>query len=150
MCYNELTLSKQLRLTLSLTLLCPTILDRFYKRLFCLRYYINISYIISFTLVIFECFCVRTSTSKVHPNKMEQTPQSNKPPGDAFRQQKLRAWQPIMTPLKVVAIFVAIGVAFIPTGVSLMNSSNAVCCEKRFFSFLPTLNVILFIINTDI
>ena len=35
-----------------------------------------------------------------------------------------------MTPLKVVAIFVAIGVAFIPTGVSLMNSSNAIY-EKR-------------------
>lgn len=57
---------------------------------------------------------------------MEQPVQTNKPPGDAFRQQKLRAWQPIMTPLKVVAIFVAIGVAFIPTGVTLMNASDDV------------------------
>jgi uncharacterized protein (DUF2062 family) len=57
---------------------------------------------------------------------MEQPVQSNKPPGDAFRQQKLKAWQPIMTPLKVVAIFVAIGVAFIPTGVSLISASNSV------------------------
>lgn len=31
-----------------------------------------------------------------------------------------------MTPLKVVAIFVAIGVAFIPTGVTLMNASDDV------------------------
>lgn len=61
---------------------------------------------------------------------MEQPVQSNKPPGDDFRQQKLKAWQPIMTPLKVVAIFIAIGVAFIPTGVSLMNSSDAIF-EKR-------------------
>uniref|UniRef100_A0A7S3H6C7 Cell cycle control protein 50A n=1 Tax=Spumella elongata TaxID=89044 RepID=A0A7S3H6C7_9STRA len=61
---------------------------------------------------------------------MEQPVQSNRPPSDDFRQQKLKAWQPIMTPLKVVAIFVAIGVAFIPTGVSLMNSSNAIY-EKR-------------------
>eukprot|EP00428_Durinskia_dybowskii_P060903 CAMPEP_0170369506 /NCGR_PEP_ID=MMETSP0117_2-20130122/8018_1 /TAXON_ID=400756 /ORGANISM="Durinskia baltica, Strain CSIRO CS-38" /LENGTH=361 /DNA_ID=CAMNT_0010624227 /DNA_START=67 /DNA_END=1149 /DNA_ORIENTATION=- len=61
---------------------------------------------------------------------MEQPAQSNKPPGDAFRQQKLKAWQPIMTPLKVVAIFVAIGVCFIPTGVSLMSASNSIY-EKR-------------------
>ena len=57
---------------------------------------------------------------------MEQPVQSNKPPGDAFRQQKLRAWQPIMTPLKVVCIFVAIGVAFIPTGITLLRDSHNV------------------------
>jgi hypothetical protein len=68
----------------------------------------------------------RTSTYKVYPKEMEEPVQSNKPPGDAFRQQKLRAWQPIMTPLKVVAIFMVIGITFIPTGVSLMKSSNAV------------------------
>jgi hypothetical protein len=68
----------------------------------------------------------RTSTYKVYPKEMEEPVQSNKPPGDAFRQQKLRAWQPIMTPLKVVAIFMVIGITFIPTGVSLIKSSNAV------------------------
>ena len=52
--------------------------------------------------------------------------QSNRPPDDPFRQQKLKAWQPIMTPLKVVIIFVCIGIAFIPTGVSLLGSSNDV------------------------
>jgi hypothetical protein len=31
-----------------------------------------------------------------------------------------------MTPFKVVAIFVAIGVAFIPTGVTILNASNNV------------------------
>lgn len=57
---------------------------------------------------------------------MDPPVQSNKPPGDKFRQQKLPAWQPIMTPLKVVAIFVMIGVAFVPTGVTLLRTSNNV------------------------
>lgn len=52
--------------------------------------------------------------------------QSNRPKGDAFRQQKLTAWQPIMTPFKVVALFFAIGVSFIPTGTHLLSVSNSV------------------------
>lgn len=51
---------------------------------------------------------------------------TNRPPDDAFRQQKLQAWQPIMTPLKVVLVFLAVGIAFIPAGVSLNNSSNKI------------------------
>jgi len=43
-----------------------------------------------------------------------------------FTQQKMKMWQPIMTPTKVVIIFMAIGVAFIPTGVSLIRTSNNV------------------------
>jgi hypothetical protein len=71
--------------------------------------------------------------------------QSNKPPGDAFRQQKLRAWQPIMTPLKVVAIFMVIGITFIPTGVSLIKSSNAVSwCSalNKVYTHLPDVCVL--------
>lgn len=56
----------------------------------------------------------------------EPAEKSNRPPSDAFRQQRLKAWQPIMTPFKVVAIFVAIGVAFIPTGVTILHTSNNV------------------------
>lgn len=67
---------------------------------------------------------------------MEQPAQSNKPPGDAFRQQKLKAWQPIMTPLKVVAIFMVIGITFIPAGVSMMNSSDAVSFRMERFRHL--------------
>mmetsp|Transcript_67870 Transcript_67870/g.141519 ORF Transcript_67870/g.141519 Transcript_67870/m.141519 type:complete len:360 (-) Transcript_67870:101-1180(-) len=55
---------------------------------------------------------------------------SNRPKGDAFRQQKLTAWQPIMTPLKVVVIFFAIAVCFIPTGLTLLSSSNEVYEER--------------------
>jgi hypothetical protein len=50
----------------------------------------------------------------------------NKPKPDQFRQQKLPSWQPIMTPLKVVIAFLAIGVAFVPTGVSLMKESDTI------------------------
>eukprot|EP01038_Epipyxis_sp_PR26KG_P009453 gene9453-12737_t len=50
----------------------------------------------------------------------------NKPANDAFKQQRLPSWQPIMTPFKVVAIFIGIGVAFIPTGFTLYNSSKSI------------------------
>ena len=50
----------------------------------------------------------------------------NRPKADQFRQQKLPSWQPIMTPLKVVIAFLAIGVAFVPTGVSLMKESDSI------------------------
>lgn len=46
--------------------------------------------------------------------------------GDSFRQQRMAAWQPIMTPLKIVLVFIAAGIIFIPTGVSIMNSQNNV------------------------
>jgi len=65
---------------------------------------------------------------------MEQQPaQTNRPRGDAFRQQKLTAWQPIMTPLKVVAIFLVIAVAFIPTGFTLLAASNDVYEERIMY-----------------
>ena len=52
--------------------------------------------------------------------------------GDDFRQQKLSSIQPIMTPLKVIITFFAIGIAFIPTGTSLIKLSNNVriFCEE--------------------
>ncbi len=50
----------------------------------------------------------------------------NRPKADGFRQQKLPAWQPIMTPIKVVVIFIVIGIIFIPTGVSLLSSSSQI------------------------
>lgn len=44
----------------------------------------------------------------------------------AFAQQKLRAWQPILTPLPVIISFLVIGFVFIPVGVVLLETSNAV------------------------
>lgn len=57
---------------------------------------------------------------------MEQPAKSNRPPSDDFRQQKLKAWQPIMTPWKVIVLFIAIGIAFIPTGTTLLGKANDV------------------------
>jgi hypothetical protein len=46
-----------------------------------------------------------------------------------FKQQRLKAWQPILTPLWVVGIFIAIGAVFIPVGIACLAASNSV----RFF-----------------
>lgn len=46
--------------------------------------------------------------------------------GDSFRQQRMAAWQPIMTPLKIIIVFIIAGICFIPTGTSVWQSSNAV------------------------
>ena len=63
----------------------------------------------------------------------EQPAASNRPPADDFHQQKLKAWQPILTPWHVVALFFAIAASFIPTGVYLLSSSNSV----RFLYLYP-------------
>jgi hypothetical protein len=68
-----------------------------------------------------------------------ESSKTNKPPSDPFRQQKLNSWQPIMTPFKVIAIFVAIGVAFIPTGTTLLQSSNEVSIKIDFSVWLVSL-----------
>lgn len=51
---------------------------------------------------------------------------SRRPPDTPFKQQRLPAWQPILTPLKVVVLFAVIGVIFVPVGVSLLEQSNAI------------------------
>jgi hypothetical protein len=48
----------------------------------------------------------------------------------AFRQQRLKAWQPLLTPGPVIIAFVVIGVIFIPVGVILLITSNNVRCLK--------------------
>lgn len=53
-------------------------------------------------------------------------PKTNRPSPHPFNQQRLKAWQPIMTPLAVILIFIAIGVSFIPTGTYLLSQSNDV------------------------
>ncbi len=44
----------------------------------------------------------------------------------AFRQQRLPAWRPILTPQNVIPILFAIGVFFIPLGVLFLISSAGV------------------------
>ncbi|CAI2351351.1 unnamed protein product [Caenorhabditis sp. 36 PRJEB53466] len=50
----------------------------------------------------------------------------NRPKASALRQQKLPAWQPILTASTVIPTVIAIGVIFIPIGVALYLAANSV------------------------
>lgn len=47
--------------------------------------------------------------------------------GSDFLQQRLRAWQPILTPRWIIASFFALGIIFVPVGVVLKQASDDVC-----------------------
>lgn len=51
---------------------------------------------------------------------------SRNPSNSAFKQQRLPAWQPILTAGTVLPTFFIIGVAFIPIGIGLLHFSNNV------------------------
>ena len=44
-----------------------------------------------------------------------------------FKQQRLKAWQPILTPNWVIGTFAVVGLLFIPIGIVLHIESNNVC-----------------------
>lgn len=60
------------------------------------------------------------------PVNEEPQIKSKKPSNSAFKQQKLPAWQPILTAGTVLPTFFIIGLAFIPIGIGLLVSSNNV------------------------
>lgn len=49
---------------------------------------------------------------------------SRRPANTPFKQQRMTAWQPVLTPIKVILIFFVIGIVFIPVGVTLLEESN--------------------------
>ncbi|KAI0230913.1 Cell cycle control protein 50A [Lamellibrachia satsuma] len=51
---------------------------------------------------------------------------NRRPKDTKFKQQKLPAWQPIMTAGTVLPVFFAIGIAFVPLGVALLITANNV------------------------
>ncbi len=56
-----------------------------------------------------------------------------KPEDTDFRQQRLRAWQPVLTPFWVVFTFLIVTAAFIPIGVVLLRASDSVVSvEARY------------------
>jgi hypothetical protein len=55
---------------------------------------------------------------------VEERTASKRPKDTKFKQQKLPAWQPIMTAGTVLPVLFAVGVAFIPLGVALLITSN--------------------------
>lgn len=54
------------------------------------------------------------------------TMKTKKPSDSAFKQQKLPAWQPILTAGTVLPAFFVIGIAFIPVGIALLFFSDEV------------------------
>ncbi|KAL5121468.1 alkylphosphocholine resistance protein lem3 [Pleosporales sp. CAS-2024a] len=51
---------------------------------------------------------------------------SRRPPNTAFRQQRLKAWQPILTPKTVLPLFFFVGIIFAPIGGLLLYASAQV------------------------
>ncbi|GBG24524.1 Cell cycle control protein 50A [Hondaea fermentalgiana] len=49
---------------------------------------------------------------------------SNRPENTKFKQQKLDAWQPILTPAWVIGTFIVVGVIFVPVGAYLWKLSD--------------------------
>ncbi|ORX83140.1 Lem3/Cdc50 [Anaeromyces robustus] len=73
---------------------------------------------------------------------------SNKPKNNAIRQQRLKAWQPILTPKSVLPTLFFIGISFIPVGIGLFIASKKVNeftfeytdCHKATSTFAPVPN----------
>ncbi len=56
----------------------------------------------------------------------------------AFKQQRLPAWQPIITADTALPVFLIIGLLFIPIGIVLIITSERVCllvCSIKLFYF---------------
>ncbi|TSO25219.1 Collagen alpha-1(XII) chain [Bagarius yarrelli] len=51
---------------------------------------------------------------------------SEKPDNTAFKQQRLPAWQPVLTAVTVLPVFFIIGLLFIPIGIGLFVTSNTI------------------------
>ncbi|KAF1979194.1 Lem3/Cdc50 [Bimuria novae-zelandiae CBS 107.79] len=59
-------------------------------------------------------------------NETQKKTKSRRPPNTAFRQQRLKAWQPILTPKTVLPIFFIVGIIFAPIGALLLYASAQV------------------------
>jgi hypothetical protein len=64
--------------------------------------------------------------SNDHDPRKEKNPKSRKPPNTAFRQQRLLAYAPILTPKTVLPLFFAVGIIFGPIGGLLLYASSKV------------------------
>ncbi|OJJ30743.1 hypothetical protein ASPWEDRAFT_121391 [Aspergillus wentii DTO 134E9] len=56
----------------------------------------------------------------------DKKPKSRRPANTAFRQQRLKAWQPILTPKSVLPLFFVAGIIFAPIGGLLIWASSQV------------------------
>jgi hypothetical protein len=64
---------------------------------------------------------------------MEEKSESRRPEDSNFKQQRLKAWQPLLTPKWVISSFLLIGIAFVVIGGIVLNTSQGVVeIEKRY------------------
>jgi len=74
-------------------------------------------------------------------NSAEEAQNTSKKPTDsAFKQQRLPAWQPILTANSVLPIFFVIGVAFIPVGIGMYWFSSQV--KEHTINYTDCKNVV--------
>ena len=59
--------------------------------------------------------------------------QPNEPPDTALKQQRMKAWSPILHPVWVIATLLIIGSAFVPTGFELLRISDRVVEMKKTY-----------------
>ncbi|KKK24587.1 hypothetical protein P175DRAFT_0437557 [Aspergillus ochraceoroseus IBT 24754] len=57
---------------------------------------------------------------------VDKKPKTRRPANTAFRQQRLKAWQPILTPRSVLPLFFIVGIIFAPLGGVLLWASAQV------------------------
>ena len=69
--------------------------------------------------------------------KKDKKPKSRKPPNTAFRQQRLLAYSPILTPKTVLPILFALGIICGPIGGLLLYASSQVPCSPPRVPALP-------------
>jgi len=63
----------------------------------------------------------------------EKDDQSKRPEDSAFKQQRLKAWQPLLTPFWVITTFFVIGILFIILGAVIVTySKNVVEIEQQY------------------
>lgn len=54
----------------------------------------------------------------------------------AFKQQRLKAWQPILTPKSVLPTLLIVGLIFAPIGGVLIWGSNQVCRDEQLLALV--------------
>jgi len=63
---------------------------------------------------------------------------TRKPKDSDFRQQRLRAWQPLLTPVYITGIFLCVGVVFCVIGAIILTTTYRIVELKQRYDNLPT------------
>eukprot|EP00741_Cyanophora_paradoxa_P011731 tig00020563_g11335.t1 len=67
--------------------------------------------------------------------------QTRRPPGTAFKQQRLPAKTPLLTPVVVISFFFVVGMVFLPIGIALLRTSQGVTEVRQMYSTPENPNV---------